>query len=148
MRSSITETILGAAIVLVAISFLIFGYLSTEKTPLSNGTTYKAIFESVDGIVLNSEVRVGGVCVGTVTDISLDDSYRVVLKMRIQKKLKFPDDSTVCIATIGVMGEKFIEIKPGGSGTFLENDGTFIFTKSAINLEGIINKLINSLVKK
>jgi phospholipid/cholesterol/gamma-HCH transport system substrate-binding protein len=143
------ETVVGGIVVLVAVVFLAFGYLSTSNVPNgSSGVTYKAVFDSVDGISLNSEVKIGGVCVGAVSSIDFDEAYRVVVTLRVKKNINIPDDSSVAITSSGMMGDKFVAINPGVSESLLESGGTFIYAKSPLNLESIINKVIAAFLKK
>ncbi|MDR1597784.1 MAG: MlaD family protein [Holosporales bacterium] len=148
MQSSIVETVVGGCVVLVALIFLGVGYFSTSGVPTGGGVAYKAVFESVDGISLNSDVKIGGVCVGAVSAIDFDEAYRVVVTIRVKKNVQLPDDSSVAITSSGLMGDKYLEIIPGASDGLLENGGTFIYAKPAINIESIINKLIAAFVKK
>lgn len=143
MKNSIIETCVGFFVVLAAAAFLYFGYTSTSKHP-SNGVSYKAVFESIDGIALNSEVKMGGVLLGVVTDIKVDPTYQIVVTMKLNDSIKIPDDSSAEIKTPGLMGDKYIEIIPGNSDEFLSANGTFVYTKSASNLEGFINKIVSA----
>lgn len=148
MQNSLVETVVGAVVVLVALVFLGFGYLSTSQTPNRGGYVYKAIFDSIDGISLNSDVKIGGVRVGAVSSIDFDEHYRVVVTMCLKKEFKIPDDSSVSISSSGFIGDKFIAINPGASQDSLENGSTFIYAKPALNLESLINKVISAFVHK
>lgn len=148
MRTSIIETTVGAAVIVVAALFLWFGYSATSHKPVHGSHTYQALFESVDGIELNSEVRVGGVRVGYVSEISITPDFHIQLSLRIDKTLKIPADSTAAIATSGIIGDRFIEIIPGGEEDFLQENDTFAYTRPGLNLEKLISKLISSLSNK
>jgi phospholipid/cholesterol/gamma-HCH transport system substrate-binding protein len=142
------ETIVGGVVVLVAVIFLLFGYLSTSNMPAGGGLVYKAVFDSVDGISVNSEVKIGGVCVGYVSSIDFDESYRVVVSMRIKKSVRLPDDSSVTITSSGLMGDKFVAVEPGASEDLLSAGETFVYAKSPLNLESLINRVISVFAKK
>ena len=41
------------------------------------------------------------------------------------------------------MGNKYIEIEPGGSEEYIENEGEFSYTQDAIVLEELIDRIIS-----
>lgn len=142
------ETIVGGVVVAIAFVFLCLGYFSTLTTPRGGFIPYKAVFDSIDGIALNSDVKIGGVKVGSVSSIDFDGDYRVVVTLGIQKSIKVPDDSSVAVSSAGFMGDKYIEVQPGGSSTFLQAGAMFIHSKSPFSLELLLNKLILAFSKK
>lgn len=148
VRNSWVETIVGAAVILVALVFLIMGYRETSVTTYGNAAIYKGTFESVDGISLNSEVKMGGVKVGSVSSIVFDENNRVVVAISVRSDLKLPDDSTLAISSSGFLGDKYIEIIPGVSTSFLSSGDPFFSTKAPLNLESLINKVVLALAKK
>jgi phospholipid/cholesterol/gamma-HCH transport system substrate-binding protein len=142
------ETVVGGIVVLVALAFLIFGYLTSSTIPSGSGNTYKAVFDSVDGLSVNSEVKIGGVSVGYVSAIDFDKAYRVELSIKVRKGIHIPDDSSVAITTSGLMGDKFVEIVLGVNDDFLENGGIFVYAKPPLNFESLINKLVAAFISK
>jgi phospholipid/cholesterol/gamma-HCH transport system substrate-binding protein len=147
MNHGFVETVVGILVVAVAATFLFVGYCTTSKKPV-NAATYKASFESIEGVIASSDVKLGGVQIGVVSDISFDDEFQVVVTMKLNKTVKFPKDSTAAISTSGLIGDKFIEIIPGGDCEYLKDGDTFAFTKSSTNLESFVNKIIASFVNK
>jgi phospholipid/cholesterol/gamma-HCH transport system substrate-binding protein len=63
----------------------------------------------------------------------------------IDKNLKLPDDTTAAILTQGVLGSQYIGLEPGGSDTMLEEDGEIAYTQSAVVIERLIGRVIQSL---
>ncbi|MDR3285616.1 MAG: outer membrane lipid asymmetry maintenance protein MlaD [Holosporales bacterium] len=147
MNHGFIETIVGFFVVIIAAIFLFFGYTLTSKQP-AKGVTYRALFESVEGITVNSEVKIGGVRIGSVTDIAFDNSFQVIITAKVKKDIKIPKDSSIEVKSSGLMGDKFLEIIPGGDFEFLKDGEYFSFTKSSINLESFVNKIISAFVKK
>ena len=71
MSDKLLETLTGAAVLALAIAFCVYAYIAGgQRTP--EGYRLIAKFDRVDGLKRGSEVRIGGVKVGTVTDKSLD----------------------------------------------------------------------------
>ncbi|GHS94688.1 outer membrane lipid asymmetry maintenance protein MlaD [Alphaproteobacteria bacterium] len=147
MKNSVLETIVGFTVILVAFSFLSFGYLSTFKT-IPHGLVYKAVFDSIEGIMVNSDVKIGGVRVGNVSSIDFTKDKQILVSVQLRKDLELPTDSTVAVVTAGLMGDKYIAISLGGSSDFLKPGETFICAQSPLSLESLVNKLITSFSQK
>ena len=73
MKENKLEVIIGAIVLTVALGFVVFIYQSTGLS-VSNSRHYelKADFRSADGIHVGTDVRLAGVKVGTVSDLSLN----------------------------------------------------------------------------
>jgi phospholipid/cholesterol/gamma-HCH transport system substrate-binding protein len=147
MKNSAMETLVGFLVIAIAAVFLLFGYRSTNKQP-SHSVTYQALFECVDGISTNSEVKLGGVLVGAVSSIKIDESYQVLISIKVDSNIKIPNDSSLEVRTTGFIGDKYIEIFPGGSDEFLSNGDCFAYTKSSTSLESVVNKVVSAFVSK
>ena len=65
--------------------------------------------------------------------------------MDIDKTLKIPDDTQAAILTQGVLGNQYVGLSPGGSETLLADGGEISYTQSAVVIERLIGKLIQSL---
>jgi phospholipid/cholesterol/gamma-HCH transport system substrate-binding protein len=117
----------------------------------ANGETYmlKAKFDNIGGLKARSAVKVGGVTVGRVESIALDeDDFTPVVTLAISKDYdSFPDTTSVAILTSGLLGEQYIGLQPGFSFGDVENlgHGDFIEdTKSALVLEDLIGQFLFS----
>lgn len=144
MQKNIVETLIGAVVLLAAAVFLIFAY---DKSGVSVEDGYKvtAKFDNASGVALGSDVRVGGIKVGVVSDLSLDPkTYQALVTMQIRNSTKLPKDSSAAITGDGLLGGKFLQIIPGGDEENLENGGTIDYTQSAVNLEEMIGKFMFS----
>jgi phospholipid/cholesterol/gamma-HCH transport system substrate-binding protein len=62
--------------------------------------------------------------------------------MMIDPEVKLQEDVIASIRTQGIIGDKYIKIKAGGSDEYLEEDGEIIETESALELEELISKYI------
>ena len=95
--------------------FAVFAYfiIKTESCSefLSKGQRYPiyAKFASVAGMYTTAPVRLAGVKIGVVEKIYLEGRKAVVLLM-IDKRYQLLDDSRAIISTIGLVGEKYVEI--------------------------------------
>ena len=73
-----------------------------------------ALFDSVAGLDEKSAVRMAGVKIGTVERVELSDSRAKVI-MRINPEVQIKRGSEATIKTMGLLGDKFVEIIPAGT---------------------------------
>ncbi len=136
MAYRVWEMALGAAVMIVAAVFVVFALRSTG-TVLSDAQGYAlhANFRSAEGVRPGTEVRLAGVKIGTVTALTLDPaSFRAQLSVSVQPGLELPADSSIQVASEGLLGGTFIEILPGGALENLAPGDTFQDTQSAVSL--------------
>jgi len=97
------------------ISFLIFAYFIVKTNAIANfilaGKTYPlyAKFSTVSGLLNNAPVRLAGIKIGFVEKIYLEGN-KAVVKMRIKNKYKLTSDARAKVSSVGIVGEKFLEI--------------------------------------
>lgn len=142
MRRSAIETVLGAVVLLVAVVFLALAYNSTDLKP-TGGYTLSAKFYAVDGLTVGSDVRIGGVKVGSVTKQYVDpEEYQAVVELSVQNEVRVPVDSVANISSDGLLGGKYVKIEPGQSNELLSGGGEFQETRDVIALEELLGKVI------
>ncbi len=144
MASNVAETIIGAAVLAAAGGFLVYAAQTAEIGGVG-GDYYEvsAPFRKADGLGVGADVRVSGVKVGTVTALGLDqNTYRAVAKLTISDDYKIPEDSTVTIATEGLLGGSFISIDPGASDFFFENGSVAEFTQGSVSILELVGRAI------
>jgi len=84
----------------------------------SSGYHINLNFNFVNGVKVGAPVRFAGVDVGEVKRIKLEflpeeSRSNVKLDIWIRNIIKIPTDSSVWVNTLGLLGEKYIEIMPG-----------------------------------
>lgn len=140
MNSNIAETVIGAAVLVVAAWFVV--YAAQSRGMAGGSGTYDLIaeFGSVEGIAVGSEVRLAGIRVGTVEALDLDPrTYQVDARFTMRDDLKIPEDSEVRISSEGLLGGAFLEVRAGQSD-FLLGDGGRLYNTSTG--EGLLNQLL------
>jgi phospholipid/cholesterol/gamma-HCH transport system substrate-binding protein len=132
---------MGALVLIVAGGFMAFAYEGSNLRPVE-GYALKAKFSTVAGIGLGSDVRIGGIKVGVVSGMTLDDNtYQAILTMQMKNGLKLPEDSSAAVVSDGLLGSKYIKIEPGAEDKMLSANDTITLTQSAVNLEELIGKM-------
>ncbi|MBR4007632.1 MlaD family protein [Fibrobacter sp.] len=105
-------------VVLLAIVILVFGmFFLNEKDPRETFNTFYLRFTQVSTLVLDDPVKVNGVKMGKVEDISLA-GHRVVVRIRLRTDVKIPKDSEIRVQNIGIMGERQIGMILGDEETY------------------------------
>ena len=127
--------------------FLCAAYLSIKLGNLNlfNDNTYtvEADFTTVSGLKTGAAVEIAGVRIGRVASITLDrDSYRAHIKMAIQPGVQIQEDSIASIRTSGIIGDKYVNISPGGAPELIQPGGKISETESAVILEELLSKYI------
>jgi len=98
---------------LVLISILVLGSSESVFIRKNHYTTH---FSNVEGLVPGAKVVIGGLQVGVVSDVDFDPAHRdvqVVMEVARAQADWVRKDSTVQIATQGVLGDKYMEITRG-----------------------------------
>lgn len=121
------------------------GYLSIKLGKMEmvgeRGYEIYGIFSNVGGLKVGSSVEIAGVNVGRVKSISLE-KYQANVILNLPKGLSIQEDAIVSIKTKGLIGEKYIEITPGGSEKIIPPGGRIRETQAALDMEELISKFI------
>ena len=145
MRHNVIEAAMGAVVLAVAAFFLAFA-LKTADVDTSEGYQVSAAFSSANGVLIGSDVRIGGVKVGRVSALSLDQkTYQAVVNMVINHDIQLPVDSSATIRSESLMGGKYLAIEPGGMDEMLADGGVIEYTQSTPDLEQMLGQAIFSM---
>jgi len=134
----------------VIVGIVCLGYLAIKlgKLELVGGDYYEvqAVFSSTSGLKAGAPVEIAGVQVGRIKKIRLHD-YQASVTVGIQHGVQLYSDAIASIKTRGIIGEKFMELSPGGAGEALLSGGTIQDTESGIDLEQVISQFIHGNVE-
>ncbi len=148
MKIKKLETWVGLFVVLGIVSFLM---LALQVSGLSDfyskdeGYIVKAAFSNIGGLKVRSKVTIGGVTVGRVMGIALQQNeygeYQAIVSLSIEKRFtEIPSDSSAKILTAGLLGDNYVGIVPGQAPEFLIEGSQIELTSQAILLEDLISK--------
>jgi phospholipid/cholesterol/gamma-HCH transport system substrate-binding protein len=142
MSRNVIETVMGAVVLLVAAVFLVFVY-STSNLRASSGYELIAHFNRVDGVGPGTDVRMSGIKIGTVADVSLDPkTYLAVMRLSIRDDVQLPTDSTAKVQSDGLLGGSYVAIEPGGADEMLAAGGEIRLTQDPNNIADLIGRFI------
>ena len=116
MAENTAEVLTGAAVLAAALGFLVYAGQGSNLAPAAGSYELKASFRSVEGITVGTDVRLAGVKVGTVTTLALNpQTFFADATISVKDDILLPDDSSILIASEGLLGGTFVELQPGGS---------------------------------
>ena len=109
---------------LLAIIIFVWGLFYLKEWRIT-GDTYlvEVRLSSAVGVKSTDPILVGGVRIGKVEAVTLDDLTPIVT-LRIDEPFEIPEDSQVEVISRSVMGEKSINIRKGVSTTMIPPGGT------------------------
>lgn len=126
------------AVILLAV--LIFRAEKLEVGGKRNQSERFTIFDSVAGLNIQSAVRIAGVSVGSVRTIALENGKaRVVLGL--SNDVPIYGDATVSLGSIGILGEKFVDLDPGHSAKGPFPEGVPLPSKAGVSLDNLMESL-------
>jgi phospholipid/cholesterol/gamma-HCH transport system substrate-binding protein len=144
MQNGFVETLIGAAVVVVAAVFFYYGWNTTESGAVA-GYPVVAKFDRVDGISVGTDVRMSGIKIGTVTSQELDQTtYRALVRMNIKNDIQLPEDSSIKVASEGLLGGAYLAVAPGGSDAMMASGAEFETTQGSIDFVGLLGQAIFS----
>jgi len=136
---------LGAFIV-VTLAILVVGVFIIGSKQYLFSSTYqlKAQFDNVAGLDAGGDVRVGGVHSGTVRNIVLPrkpgEKVTVVMDLGRSTHEIIKQDSVASIETEGLLGNQYMAISFGSSGTADVQDGDIIASKTPLEMSDLLRK--------
>lgn len=152
-----TETKVGLLVVCAAVGF---AWLSLQSGLVSGGgmgmRELSSSFSTVDGLTPGAKVKVAGVDVGEVYDITLSPNGSANVHMRVRSDVPLAANVQAQIASNGIIGDKFIALTTdfGAQGTLAgdvkEIPGTVVssanniadnFAKISADLEAVTASL-------
>jgi phospholipid/cholesterol/gamma-HCH transport system substrate-binding protein len=134
------------AIAALVIAIAAIYYVGKQKNKFGSVLHITAQFSSVSGLKVGSNVRVGGIDVGTVDNIELTTDTTVQVGMVIQTKVRkfIRRDAKASISSDGLMGDKVIVIAAGTPASPIVSGGDSLGSVKPIETDAIIASLKTS----
>ena len=144
------ELLVGSFILAGICAILVMIFQVADVTGLGSSDTYRltAKFDNIGTLKEKAPVKVGGVVVGRVTDIKLDEaSLQPVVTLDIESRYdQFPENSSLKILTAGLIGEQYLGLEPGfvweDDNVMLVDGNQIEDTQSALVIEDLIGQFL------
>ena len=150
MKKYRQETVAG---MFVVIGLLCVAYLTVKlgNVSLMGDDTYTlyARFTSVSGLRVGNPVEMLGLEVGRVEKLTMDQKdLLAIAELRIKKGVSVYGDAIASIKTAGLIGDRYINLDPGGGADPLKPGGTITQTQPPVDVGDLIGKYAFGGVKK
>lgn len=143
MSENATEVLVGGVVLAAAVGFFIYASQVSGFERDSGSYGLSASFRSADGVSVGTEVRLAGVRIGSVTDLTLNvETYRADVGFSVLNAIDVPDDSSVAISSEGLLGGNFVELIPGGSTFSLVAGDQIYDTQSSVSLVTLLLRYV------
>jgi phospholipid/cholesterol/gamma-HCH transport system substrate-binding protein len=110
-------------------------------TPWSRKYTIRALMSDVNGLKPGAPVRLGGVEVGTVSRVELapgeEGMVEVAMKLDRQVQARVTTTSRAALGSLGLLGEKAVDVTAGPGGAPLE-DGAYLSATAEDPFKGLM----------
>ena len=109
---------IGAVLLMLIVAV---GLAPSRLVALATAVHYQAVFAEAGGIAAGNDVRISGVKVGSVSEVSLDDGDAVVTFV-VDAKGLLGQDSTAHIRAGSLLGARMLTLEPAGRGRMRPTD--------------------------
>jgi len=149
MESAKTFEIKVGTFILVGVAILFIIVFSIGDINISKaGYRITITFNFASGLGPSAPVRLAGVGIGNVQGIKIiynekDKKSHAEVTAWVEADTKIEDDATVTINTLGLLGEKYLEIFPGTPGKPFMKAGDTIAGKDPVVMEKLTENMVN-----
>jgi phospholipid/cholesterol/gamma-HCH transport system substrate-binding protein len=130
------------AVVMALLTVFLFFTFGQYRTGSTN--TYSAVFTDASRLAAGDTVRVAGIRVGTVTDVSLDSDRKVLVDFDADRDIKLTDGTKAAIRYLNLTGDRFLDLVDAPGSTRLLPAGAQIpvdRTEPALDLDLLLSGL-------
>lgn len=144
MSENRTEVLTGAAVLAVAMGFLVWAGQGAGLGRETDSYELRASFRSVEGVTVGTDVRLAGVKVGTVTSLALNPkTFFADATVSLKNNVILPTDSAILVSSEGLLGGAFVEVQPGGSLENLAPGDEIEDTQGAVSVISLMMKFVD-----
>lgn len=149
MQKNHIESVLGFFVVVLTVSLLWFFFKTSDQQSNAEYVKVTAFFQAVSGVTKGTDVKLGGVKVGKIINVYLDqDTLNPVLEIGLDKIYNIPADSSFAVKSEGIMGGKFVSVEIGTSDQKISEGQVFYNNQSSLDLESIVSQIVFGSEKK
>lgn len=146
------ELAVGIFIIVGLIILVSFVFLIRDFQIIRPGYKFDIVFGFANGLKVGAPARLAGVDVGEVKGIEIfyePDSLKTKVKVRVwvKKDAMVPSDSEAWINTLGLLGEKYLEIIPGKNYNLLVRENDTFMGQDPVAMEEITEKTKKLVLK-
>ena len=129
------------SVVLLGLGLLSVSLVDIAPFP---GTRIHACFDNLGALGARDPVMVNGLAVGRVGSVYFNDDFDACAELVLTSQVQLPEDTVAMILAEGVLGDRYVDLQPGGSETMLEDGDEISFTQGAMILEHLVGRAVTS----
>lgn len=131
-------------IAFVLLAVMVFSISDFYTTQAQYTYPLRFRFSFVNGIDVGAPVRLAGVQVGEVRQVRVyrdeaNQQTKVEVGVRISREALLEEDATASINTLGLLGERYVEIMPGTPGARLLIANEILAGKDSVPMEKLVD---------
>ncbi len=139
------ELKVGILIFIAVVAMLWASFSGGGTSIFDSKAKFRAYFANVNGLVTGAPVWISGIEVGNVSDmkfVNLDSARQIEITIRVLQSIRnmLTSDAKVRLGTIGLLGDKYIEILPGTYGMPMLQEGEIILTAPTADLSAVLEQ--------
>jgi phospholipid/cholesterol/gamma-HCH transport system substrate-binding protein len=143
MKNKFTNEVKVGIFFFSCLAGLIYLTFSTGKVDIKTaGYHIYVVFDDVAGLDTKAPVMLNGREVGKVDDVKIsyeDNETKLILKVWLSEEAKVRDQATVAIKTLGLMGEKYLQISSNKGDSFIEPEAV-LTGKPSMDMDVLMDK--------
>jgi len=142
--------------VFVSLIILMVFVLSIGSFQLFQSTKkIHVFFDFVNGLEINAPVRYSGVKIGKVSKVEIiedlnelpDKTKKVKVTMSVEDNVNIGKSTKILVNTLGLLGEKYIELSPNETDTEFLKDGDVLKGEDVIEVQELLS-ITRSIAQK
>ena len=145
MKRTTVDLWVGVFVTAGFVALLTLALKVGNATNVSAADSYTVVaeFSNIGGLKPRAPVKSAGVVVGRVDSIAFNDqNFMGRVTLHVDKRYKFPKDTSASILTSGLLGEQYIWLDAGGDAANLKDGDQIKLTQSAVVLEKLIGQFL------
>ncbi|WP_395310743.1 MCE family protein [Mycobacterium sp. AMU20-3851] len=130
------------AVVMVLLTGALFAVFSEVRT--GSTSDYSAVFKDASRLKAGDSVRVAGIRVGTVEDVSLQSDGNVLVKFDADRTVALTSGTKAAVRYLNLVGDRYLELLDGPGSTHVQPAGAQIpveRTAPALDLDLLLGGL-------
>ncbi|BBX06799.1 MCE family protein [Mycolicibacterium aichiense] len=104
---------IGAVLIILVITV---GLQPERLTAWATSLRFQAVFAEAGGLTTGNDVRLAGMKVGQVDDVSLDDEGKALITFSVDSAITLGNDTSAHIRTGTLLGQRILTLESAGNG--------------------------------
>jgi len=143
-KETLRNISLGTFVIVGTVLLILALYMIGNKQNIFGSTfTIHARFNNVSGLMVGNTIRLAGIDIGTIEEVTLVNDSLVDVTMLIKKNVKslIRKNARASLGTDGLMGNRLINITPSTEPSQLIEEGDRLETISAVETERLLRTI-------